>query len=354
MEKKKYHNIEFLRILFALLIVYFHILHSNIMGYVGENEIYHSLAKLCNDAGIIVECFFIMSGYFLYQSYINKPETSVLQFTLKKIFRLLPVLLFSLVICVFFFNHRLEPALFNGLFLQCIGFSLEYKGINWYISPLFWVSIFYFVLLKTTDYKKANFSIAVITYISYVVLVNITFGRETIYGFLCLGVVRALAGIGLGYLIGLVLQELKKVRIVNWGGHSQLQYIVVSIIEIVTLWYLLKWFLFGKSYANSFIVIIIFSILFICFIKGKGLLSQLLDKMIFSAFGRYAYSIYVMQQVAFYILQRTLWRTAIVGNVSLCLFVSLVFCTFVGVLTYHLVEQPCAKLYAKLKFECNE
>lgn len=218
MERKQYHNIEFLRILFALIIVYFHILHSNILGYVGENEIYLNLASHCNNAWVIVECFFIISGYFLYQSYFCKQNTLIIQFILKKVFRLLPVLLFSLIICVVFFHHKLETALFNGLFLQCNGLSLEYKGINWYISPLFWVSIFYFALLKTTEYKKANFNIALITYISYVILVNNTFGRETIYGFLCLGVIRALAGIGLGYLVGLILNELKKVKIVNTGG----------------------------------------------------------------------------------------------------------------------------------------
>lgn len=69
--------------------------------------------------------------------------------------------------------------------------------------------------------------------------------------------------------------------------------------------------------------------------------------------GRYAYSIYVMQQVAFYILQRSLWKTAIIDNVGLCLLVSLIFCTLVGVVTYHLIEQPCAKIYYKLKFEAN-
>lgn len=351
MEKKKYHNIEFLRILFALIIVYFHILHSNIMGYIGDNTIYLHLADLCNDAGIIVECFFIISGYFLFQSYINKPNTTILQFSLKKIFRLLPVLLFTLVIGVVFGNPDIEKTILNGLFLQCIGLSLDYKGINWYISSLFWATMFYFVLLKTTDNKKTNFLIAIITYFSYVLLVNNYFGRATIYGFLCLGLVRALAGIGLGYLIGLVLQELKKVRFVNWGGRSQVQYIVISLIEIATFYYLLKWFLLGKNYDNSFIVVIMFSILFICFLKGKGLLSQLLDKKIFSVFGRYAYSIYVMQQIAFNILQKTLWQTAIVDNVSICLVISLVFCTVVGVLTYHLVEQPCAKLYSKLEFK---
>ncbi len=351
MEKKKYNNIEFLRIIFALVIVYFHILHANILDYVGENKIYHELASSCNGAGIIVECFFIISGYFLYNSYVRYKDISIMQFSLKKIFRLLPVLLFSLLICVVFFNHRLEPALFNGLFLQCVGVSLEYKGINWYISPLFWGTIFYFAILKTMNQKTANLLIALITYFSYVVLVNNTFGRETIYGFLCLGMVRALAGIGLGYLMGLVLQEFEKVKFENRGRYPQLQYIIISIIEIVAFSYLLKWFLIEKSYNNSFIVVVVFMVLLTCFIKRKGILSRLFENNLFSILGKYSYSIYVMQQVSFYILQRSLWKMPIIDNAGICLLISLLFCTMVGILTYHFVEQPCARLYSKLKFE---
>ncbi len=68
------HNIEFLRFLFAIIIVYFDILHSNIMKFVGNNEGYYLLQKLSDNAGWIVECFFIISGYFLYKSICEKKK----------------------------------------------------------------------------------------------------------------------------------------------------------------------------------------------------------------------------------------------------------------------------------------
>ena len=64
MKIERYHNIEFLRFAFAVIVVYFHILHSNIMKFVGNNSDYQILANLSGKAGYIVECFFIISGYF--------------------------------------------------------------------------------------------------------------------------------------------------------------------------------------------------------------------------------------------------------------------------------------------------
>lgn len=61
---EKYHNIEFLRFVFSVIIVYFHILHGNIMKYIGSNYDYKTLQILSDNAGWIVECFFIISGYF--------------------------------------------------------------------------------------------------------------------------------------------------------------------------------------------------------------------------------------------------------------------------------------------------
>ena len=71
--KQKYYNIEFLRFAFAICIVYFHLLHSFMMDYTGNADLYLWLAEQSKYAKYIVECFFIISGYFLchtIQSYI--------------------------------------------------------------------------------------------------------------------------------------------------------------------------------------------------------------------------------------------------------------------------------------------
>ena len=280
MRKEHYHNIDCLRFVFAIIIVYFHILHPNIISFVdGVNgqETYYLLQNMSNRAGHIVECFFIISGYFLFVSIENKSEVSFMMFAIKKIFRLAPVLIFSIVIGCLFFSQNLLTGLINSFFLQCIGLSTEFKGINWYISALFWASLFYYAILKNFERKKVNVIIAVIVYFSY--LVNITacnggFGRETVYGFVNLALARALAGIGLGYLLGLGLVSFKTLNL-NYSTRilryrEPIKYIIFTVIELVALLFLIKYFLFGLQYQNGIIVVIVFSILFISFICKTG------------------------------------------------------------------------------------
>lgn len=72
--EKRYYNIEFLRFAFAICIVYFHLLHSFMMDYTGNADLYIRLAEQSKYAKYIVECFFIISGYFLYHTIQRHPE----------------------------------------------------------------------------------------------------------------------------------------------------------------------------------------------------------------------------------------------------------------------------------------
>lgn len=343
MVKEKYHNVEFLRFIFAIIIVYFHILHNNIMRFIGSNQDYVTLAQLSNKAGYIVECFFIISGYFLYKNLNNLNSIETPNFIWKKFVRLWPVLVFSLIIEVLFFRLNIYTAIFNSVFLQCIGLSLDYKGINWYISPLFWTLIFYYAVFKNFDNKKAYVVLGGICYFSY--LTNISFcnggfGRETVWGIVNLGLTNALANIGLGIFIGKTLDVTEKVKI---SFNSKFMSLTISLLEICCILFLVRYFLLGLEYKNAFIVVIVFSILFVCFIKKRGLISNLLNMKIFSELGKYVYSIYVMQQISFNILQRTLWKTTIVNDTVICILISLIFSVFLGLFTYHTIEKPSYK-----------
>ena len=65
---KKYYNIEFFRFIFAVIIVYYHITHSAIMGYVGDNAVFLNMQTYSSLASAIVEYYLIISGFFLYIS----------------------------------------------------------------------------------------------------------------------------------------------------------------------------------------------------------------------------------------------------------------------------------------------
>ena len=138
MKKERLKNIELLRFFFAVSIVYFHLLHSFMMPYTQGAEIYQLLADQSRYAKYIVECFFIMSGYFLYRSLLALLDQYCLGFYYQK--RSLPVAgscsVYSFVSC--FSGRTLRSGDFESLFspvhrayhrlegaeLVCVGFFL--------------------------------------------------------------------------------------------------------------------------------------------------------------------------------------------------------------------------------------
>ena len=57
--EKRYYNIEFLRFAFAICIVYFHLLHSFMMDYTGNADLYIRLAEQSKYAKYIVFLYHI-------------------------------------------------------------------------------------------------------------------------------------------------------------------------------------------------------------------------------------------------------------------------------------------------------
>lgn len=121
--KGKLNNIEFIRFFFAAAIIYFHLLHSFMMPYTGESVIYQNLAEQSKYAKYIVECFFIISGYFLYRSLLSRPEQKTTDFLWKKIVRLWPVLAVSTAFSVVFLEVPASEGILNLFFLQSTGLT---------------------------------------------------------------------------------------------------------------------------------------------------------------------------------------------------------------------------------------
>lgn len=358
MERKKtqrFHHIDMMRFILSVIIVYYHILHSNIMPYVGENGQYEALAPLCNNAANIVAVFFIIGGMFLYQSFCSKPGVSIFQYTVSRIVRLLPVLLFSILAeSAFFTKVDWYHNLINAFLLQCSGLSLEYKGILWYVSSFFWASIFLYALLSCMSKKKALLLIAVLTYFTFVFRINYLNGsiggRETVYYTLNLGVMTAIGDMGVGILIAEVSGRLHHMGQLCPPGKlaSSVIRVLLAAVEIASIIFLFRYFLFPTGVKNHIIVIIVSSILLLSMLSPYSLTGALFNHKAFGYPGRYAYSIYVMQQTSFYILRKLLWPHArLMTNTVLALSVSVLFSVFLGCVIYYLVERPCIKLYGK-------
>lgn len=128
----------------------------------------------------------------------------------------------------------------------------------------------------------------------------------------------------------------------------------VSVLELVSVLILsLTWFYRPFAYDNLFIVVIMFSVLMCCLVfkngEGSGIVSKLLNHL-FPYMGKYSYSIYVMQQICFYILQRTLWEDTYLleNHIIVSMVLSMLFCATVGIITYYIVERPMVLLYKRI------
>lgn len=177
---------------------------------------------------------------------------------------------------------------------------------------------------------------------------------ETVNGFISLGLLRALGGIGVGYLIAVCLQSIKNMPSVRSFKPNKIQNFIIcaiiSVFEIGSLAMLMCHFLFvNKTYDNHFLVVIAFSVLFVCMVSTKGLLSRIFNNKFFGFFGKYAYSIYVMQTISFWILRDYVWKNSdyILNHGLRCIIISIAFAVAVGIITYYAVEKPCSKILKK-------
>ncbi len=358
-KNEKLYSVEFLRFIFACVIVYFHFLHTNIMNYTGGSAFYQKLADNCS-GDKLVECFFILSGFFLFFTFKKHKEMSFGRFVYSKVSRLWPVLFFVVAVETIFFNRGVYNGFFNALFLQCIGLTTEYKGINWYVSPLFWSLLFYFGLHKLVK-KEKNFCffVALISYFGYVVIFNSdegVLGRDIVFGFLSTALFRSLAGMGIGYLVAAVVTGLKENGVESRVRQSKLGNVLftvcVSFAEIASLVLIfLNCFSEKLKCKNDLFVVIVFAVLLISLSFKCGLVSRIINNRFFGFFGRYSYSIYLIQQTVMWTLQKTLWQNSsfVQDHALRCLALSLVIVVIAGIAVYYIVEMPSAKLFKMME-----
>lgn len=354
----KLYSVEFVRFIFAGIIVYYHILHSNIKGFADGMPIYQRLYDNCALAGSIVEAFFIISGYFLFKSFLHNPNISIKEFAYNKFARLWPMLALYLIIGFIFFHFNAYECFYNALFLQAVGVTPTVSGITWYVSPLFFSMIFLFALFKNFKNKnKFNLFLGVLVYFSYTALVNncgIIFSRHNIYGFLSLSVLRAIAGLGAGYLIGVITESFKRLDYIknykgNWFTRA-VAFLVVSAVELTSFYYMMRHFFDSQnSMKQEFFFVLLFVLFFLCLLSRKGIFTLLFNNKLFGFAGKYAYSIYIMQQISFYILQRIFWNNSayVQNHFVRTLLISTAFSILFGIAAYYIVEKPSAYLLNK-------
>ncbi|MGN0031202.1 MAG: acyltransferase family protein [Candidatus Gastranaerophilaceae bacterium] len=300
---------------------------------------------------VCVDYFFIMAGFFLFHK-INTAQTTF-EFAQKRFFRL-ALLLWLFIIFSFIMSLVIgTPFSFDGQILRIfllhnIGFGPATGGIGalitWFISALFWVSIFYFYISKILQKKYLNLVIWIITVCSLGMLFNYS-GFETggntnnIYYFINTGIIRGLGGMGIGYFIN----ELFKNNFLQ--NKSKTDTIIYSGIEIFCIGFLSYYMLFitklpGKT---GFLYLFIFSILFYMFLIKKGIISRFLDNKISEISGKYSYAIYVMHPLVMAVFNKKIYletNTFVTSHIPEIFTVEIIVAVILGMITHYLFEKP--------------
>lgn len=352
LEKRSYH-VEALRFILASVIVLYHILHSAIIPYTGEaSDTYNRYAQLTDSASLLVQCFLVMGGYYLYGTLKKKP--AFWSFLTGRFIRLWPVLAFSVLILVLTGYESFEDAFLDMFMLRATGLSLSWRGIIWYIGPFFWCSVLIGGLFSCMSHSKATVLVCTLSWIGYGISVNYLhggLGRDTIWSWLSLAMVNVFGGLTLG-MVCRMLQEAVRRKKARFSSKMKLmRFSLVSIFEISYCIYLFMVVLLNKGVPkNKLVFTLLFALFFAVFSCGEGILSKAMNNRILGLCGKYSYCIYMMQQISFYVMMRTIWvwfPQEILLHPKLMLLLSTIISILFGIGTYYAVEKPALVFWKK-------
>ncbi|HBO59061.1 MAG TPA: hypothetical protein DD624_04040 [Alphaproteobacteria bacterium] len=260
----KLKNVEFLRLLFTFGIVAHHMT---------------PVIDFFNEGWLCVEFFFLLSGFFLMITF--KPEKTAKGFVKSKIIHFIP-----LTAAVALFNGKIALIPTNMLFLQGTGLAAAVPPQGWYLGVLFWVSLFYFYILKVFKPEISKLTIALITFFAYCAFKN---GWSN--ALLSSQLIRGLAGIGLGCFLGCFWRSADGKS--GYAGKTG----VYTVAEIVFLLYSVGLMFVKPLYpANRITAVLSFAILIVLFVLKRGKVSQFFEKPFWARISCCSFAIYMVHE----------------------------------------------------------
>jgi peptidoglycan/LPS O-acetylase OafA/YrhL len=362
---QKIKNIEFLRIIGCIAVIVLHLFREPFTNLFSDIEIYNKGAYILFNGQKSVDLFFIISGFFF--AYLLNTKYSLLDFIKKKLIRLYPVAIFTVIVSflisltgVIKFNLYSNILVLLNLHGTAMSVNLPDCQLKafWYVSSMLWVLGIYYYLLKNFDKKIVNLAIFLIVFLCYSFLINAKGGKinsveQTFYHIFNVGFMRALAGLGVGYFIGEWWKENKeKIQQISLNIYQKL---AITALEFVCLYFMINNLVLHRlKFQNHMIFIVDFIAIIMLFIIKKGFISQILNDTILGDISvniaKYTYSLYITHKLIFAILVGSFWKfhpqwvyAHPIENVVMTLLLVVIF----GAFTYHFVEAPCARYFSK-------
>ena len=344
MEKKRYYNVDFLRFVFAIIIVYYHLLPQ--INSFSSTLLLSELADKSVLAGRnIVDAFFILSGFFLLQSFEKNPQLETTKFALNKFLRLWPVMAFSFLVALLFGNFDKYSDVLNIFFINSgLGLTLKssVNAASWFICVLFFLSIFFHYLMKIVSRKNLIFICSIFSFWGFCVLAQAKTGlySAVILPSLCLtaGMVRGFACISLGIICADIWEKIKNIKISNTISNI----LFFGVIESLLLWYFIQ---YSAFHARKFPIDIYWQLIFVgvffLFLFNKGFLSKILNNKLSKILGDFSYSIFVIHFPIITICKQYFWGQFTPEISALLTFIS---CIIFGILTHLFIEKKINRL----------
>lgn len=291
--KQTFYSLDAFRGLAAIFVVLYHspfyISSTNI-----SNFILHS--------GNFVEFFFILSGFVMAHSYLNKINKTITfkDYILKRFIRLYPLHLFLLLIWGIFILLKwivyqygigfTNPFLDNGFFaliehlflVQSLGFSnssLTWNYPAWSISAEFYTYILFFSVVYFLFRTKLFTAIIILIALGFLLYsYGLNTPKTTLGIFKCIGT----------FFLGVVLYKLYKLDIIKIKNVY-----LATFMESLLIFFIY----FSISIGDKYILYQIFSFsltIYFFSIQNNGLISKLLKINLFQYLGKLSYSIYMV------------------------------------------------------------
>jgi peptidoglycan/LPS O-acetylase OafA/YrhL len=327
----KYKNLEFLRILFSIGIVLCHITLTFSFGNIKANS-------------IIVEYFFIISGFLLFKIIDQKiDKISTKDFIVKRYIRLFPIYLFCILIMLTFIQKK-SMAIFYYIFGAQVFIGDEFhvnSGVLWFVPIIFWIGVIIFLLFKTFKKEIALFLLGVLTYLC--IFCNYGYGKKGNI-FLSGGSVRGMATMGLGCFVYIFYKNFKLPNI-----NTKIGKYFITAFELLIFSILLRCSINFDGFPLT--VCLNMSILLYLFMERKGMLSNILDNNISVWFGKYSFALYCCHETIVKDIFRKIGLYKFLHFTHLQEgFAIIIFSIFIAIILYHTIEKPIGDWLSK-KYE---
>lgn len=351
-EKPHFYHIDFLRFFFALTICYCHT--YQIVPPFYDIPMSNILLKGYYNSQIATDFFFVLAGFFL----IYKIPENLGDFLKKRLIRLLPAFCIALIFCIVlsslkihFYPDSFKNINFIGLLPNIL--LIDYfsgqsiLGISWFIDCLFWGSLFYFCLNRQMKVNNFLLFISFLAFLSFCILCVSGIDLEIFYlGILKVGLIRSLAGIGLGILIYYIYRT----KLTN----KNFSYLA-TFLEILLIVYLMQGLFITPffDYAN---LLVAFGILFYLFLINKGFVSRVLNKRFWGFFGAISYMLFLIHMPAFSVLKAILYLYHMPASPFVYMFYLVSLSVLISIVFYLVFERPILrylnKSFLKKTYRC--